>query len=502
MSNRAATVKTARRILRRIAAMALLALVVVVGVNTVRQESRQPQVAAVEPLAIDEHAAAERLAGGVQIMTISRDDAHPADAGELLKLHAYLERRYPRAHAALKRERIGNYSLLYTWPGTDAGARGILLMAHQDVVPISPGTETQWQAPPFSGEIRDGFIWGRGTWDDKGNLFAILEAVELLVNHDFRPTRTVYLAFGHDEELGGMRGTHVVAAALRARGVRLAFVLDEGLPITEGVFPGFDNSLALIGVAEKGYVDVVLSLTTASGHSSVPPARTAIGRMSAALARIERNPAPAAIRGATREMFETLAPESHVLNRVLFSNLWLFAPLMKGDLERGAATNAMIRSTVALTAFRAGDKENVLPGYAQAVANIRLLPGDSKEQLLEHLKREIDDDDIALTVKGIVSDASRVSRTDVPSYRVLARTVRQIFPDAIVAPGLLVGRTDSRHMEEIADEIYRFSPVRARVEDLPRYHGINERISIANFADIIRFNYRLIRNAAGESPSD
>ena len=241
--------------LKRIAlgfALLLAGLIVVLAANTLRQGSRQIEVAPVAPLAVDESAAAQRLAAAVRLRTLSFDGRDGASAGEFRKLHALLEKSFPQAHAVLKREFVNELSLLYTWPGSDPKARPIMLMAHQDVVPIAPGTERDWQADPFTGEIRDGFVWGRGAWDDKANLFAIFEAVETLAASGFRPRRTLYIASGHDEEVGGEQGARAIAALLQSRGVRLDFVIDEGLLITEGVLKGLDKPVALIGTAEKG----------------------------------------------------------------------------------------------------------------------------------------------------------------------------------------------------------------------------------------------------------
>ncbi len=474
----------------------LAALFAAIAANTFRQGSRQLHVAPVEPLEIDANAAAQRLSAAVRIRTVSHDGKRDAGAAEFRKLHALLEQSFPRTHAALKRETINGFSLLYTWPGSDPAAQPIMLMAHQDVVPIAPGTEQDWQADPFGGEIRDGFVWGRGSWDDKGNLFAIMEAAELLVAEGFKPRQTVYLAFGHDEEIGGLRGAGAIAELLQARGIRLQFVIDEGLLITEGILKGLDRPAALIGTAEKGYLTLALSAAAKPGHSSMPPPDTAIGMLSTALARLEDRQMPAAIRGVAAEMFDTIAPEMNGLNRILLSNLWLFGPAVKSQLEKGVSTNAMLRTTTALTVVQAGGKENVLPGRADALVNFRILPGDSGEGVAEHVRRAVANDAITVEKRGFSYEPTPISPSAAPAYRLLARTVRELFPGTVVAPGLMIGATDSRHMAPVADAIYRFSPVRARAEDLPRFHGTNERISIDNHAELIGFYHRLLVNAS------
>ena len=477
-------------------ALALLLLVAGIVVGTMRHGSRQLAVATVGGVEVDPSAAAARLAAAVRFRTVSYETPSEESRAEFLRLHAYLEHAFPQAHARLRREVVGGYSLLYTWPGRDSAAKPVLLMAHQDVVPVAPGTEERWHADPFGGDIRDGFVWGRGTWDDKGNLMAILEAVELLAAAGFEPRRTIYLAFGHDEENGGEAGAKAIAALLAARGVRLDFVTDEGMLITDGMMPGLASPAALIGVAEKGSLTLRLTATEPPGHSSMPGPRSAIGALATALSRLEHAPMPAAIRGVPAEMLETLAPEMSLSKRVALSNLWLFGPLVRAQLDGAPATAAMLRTTTAITVVRGGNKENVLPGEATALVNFRLLPGDTIERVMTHARRTIHDERIRVEVAPGSSEASGVAATGSASYRLINRTIRELFPGVLVAPGLMIGGSDSRHMAAIADDVYKFSPVRARSEDLPRFHGTDERISIANYAELIRFYHRLITSAA------
>ena len=479
--------------------LAALALLAILALNTYRQGSRQIAVKPAPPIAIDMQAASSRLAGALRFRTISRDGQLQADNDEFAGLHSYLQRQYPLVHKALKREQVGGYSLLYTWVGTDPKAGPIMLMAHQDVVPVAPGTEGDWLAEPFAGAIRDGFIWGRGAWDDKGNLLAMMEAVELLLAQGIQPRQTIYLAFGHDEENGGEHGAKAISRLLQSRGVRLRFVLDEGFFITEGVMPGLRHPLALIGTAEKGILTVALSVETAPGHSSAPPSDGAIGLLSRSLTRLQDSPLQARITGATAEMFDAIAPESGGAGRVVLSNRWLFAPLLAAQLKKTPATDAMLRTTTALTVIQAGNKENVLPGRAEALVNFRLLPGDSAQQVLEYVKATVASDAIKVSVRGSAQEASSLSSSRSRGYGLIETTLRQTYPDTLAAPALLIGGTDARHMAPIADDIYRFSPVRARREDLARFHGSNERIAIDDYAQMIRFYARLLKNSSEQT---
>ncbi|NVN88376.1 MAG: M20 family peptidase [Rhodopseudomonas sp.] len=488
------------RLIRNIVALTVLALIVLAGVlatNTVRHGSKQLQVAAVPPVEVDEQGSAKRLSEAIQFQTISNFLNPEQDAEALRGLRAHIETSFPAFHAAAKREIVGGHSLLYTWEGSDPKAQSIGLLAHQDVVPIAPKTEPDWQQKPFSGAIADGFIWGRGSWDDKGNLYAMLEAAEQMAKQGFRPKRTIYFAFGHDEEVSGLRGAGAIAKLLKSRGVRLEFVLDEGLLITEGIMKGLPKPAALIGVAEKGYATLVLTVRATPGHSSMPPRDTAIGMMSAALAHLEDNRLPMHVRGAVSEMFDTLAPEMSGFNRVVLSNLWLFKPLLLREFEKSGTTEAMVRTTTALTIFNAGEKDNVLPGNAEASVNFRLLPGDTQASVSDHVRDSVRNDRISIGTFDGNFDPPPVTGTGSASYRKLNQTIREIFPDVVVAPGLMIAATDSRHYSEVADNILRFSPVRANSDDLKRFHGTNERISIKNYGDMIRFYIRLMQNTAG-----
>jgi carboxypeptidase PM20D1 len=480
----------------KIVLVALGMLVLALVLNTARQGSHQLDVAPATPLALDEQAAAARLAASIRLRTISGELAPGQNREQFDQLRDYLQQAYPRLHAALKREVVGDGALLYTWQGSDTQALPVLWMAHQDVVPVAAGTERNWTVPPFEGVVKDGYIWGRGAWDDKGNLCAQLEAIEALVASGFKPRRTVYLAFGDDEEVGGAHGAKAIAALLRTRGVRLDYVLDEGLLVTEGMLIGLDRPAALIGIAEKGYLTLKLELDAVPGHSSMPPAQTAIGMMSAALVRLEKHQFPADLHGVAQETLETVAPEMHMFNRLALSNLWLFKPLVERSLAAKPSTDAMLRTTTSLTMVHAGNKDNVLPGTIEATVNFRLLPGDTQAAVIRHVRSVLENDAIKITPGPSNEEASPVSPTGGAPYQALNRTVRSVFTDAIVAPGLMIGASDSRHFAGLSDNVFKFTPVRATTEDLPRFHGTNERLSIKNYAEMIRFYHQLVLNTA------
>lgn len=492
-----------RLLLWIMAAFVLLAAVLLV--NTLRKGSRQLDVQPVAELKVDSMAVAQRLGEAVRYRTIASRSDPLRNADQFEQLHAMLQAQYPAAHAVLKRETVGELSLLYTWQGTDPALQPIMLMAHQDVVPVSPGSGAQWDVDAFSGTVQDGFVWGRGAWDDKGNLIAQMEAIEMLAASGFQPERTIYLAYGADEEVAGDRGAARIAALLKERGIRLSFVIDEGLLITDGIMPGTSKPVALIGIAEKGFLSVVVKLPATPGHSSMPPpaGTGGIAMMSAALQSVDDDQMPGAIRGIAAEMLATVAPEMNLPLRVAMSNLWLFGPIVQKQLEAGASTNALLRTTTALTMVHAGNADNVMPGQVEATVNYRMLPGDSAGGMIERLKgqvaRSVGHTQFEVVALPGASEASTISPTESQPYQLINRTVREVFPGTVVAPGLMIGATDSRHFSGVSDHVFRFSPVRAKAEDLARFHGSNERISVDNLAELIRFYHRLLTTGAQSS---
>jgi len=475
--------------------LALVAAVVggALAIGVLRFVPRQIVVAPAAPIQIDVDAAAQRLSRAIRHRTIAPVDS--ASQPEFERFHGFLTESFPVLHKRLARETINQHSLLYTWQGREPKLKPILLMAHMDVVPIDSVSENSWTHAPFSGKIEDGYIWGRGAMDDKASALGILEAVEHLLIAGFQPQRTIYLAFGHDEEIGGNNGAAKIAATLAARNVQLEYVLDEGMNILSGIIDGIAAPIALIGVAEKGYLSVELSAQTSGGHSSIPDNENAISSISRALQRLEGAPFPAKLRGPTRAMFEYIGPEMDWTKKLVLANLWLFEPLVVNRLAQSPLTNATLRTTLVPTIFNAGFKDNVLPTQARVVINLRVMPGESTAGALEQVRRAIDDPAVELTPLPVRMEPSEVTDINHPSFALLARTIRQTAPQSIVAPSLLVAATDSRHYAGLTKNILRFLPITLTADDAKRYHGIDERIAIADYLRCINFYAQLIRNS-------
>jgi carboxypeptidase PM20D1 len=473
-----------------------LLLISALVVRTMLFTSKRTPVPEARKIPVDEERLARHLAGALRIPTVSYQDRSRFDPAAFRQLHAYLEETFPKVHATLKKETVNDYSLLYTWKGRDPALKPILLMAHQDVVPVIPGTEEDWVQPPFGGEIADGYIWGRGALDVKSGMMGILEAVEFLLQEGFQPKRTVYLAFGHDEEVGGVNGAAQIAKRFKAGNIRFEYVLDEGGVVLEGIIPRVSSAIAMIGVAEKGYVSVELTVRSEGGHSSMPPKHTAVGILSKAITRLEDNPFPGNMTYAA-QLFDYIGPEMPFLPRMMFANLWLTRPLMEGLLSRSPEMNAMIRTTTAATMFNAGVKENVLPIKARAVVNFRILPGETAESVVERVVKIIDDPEVQVKTLTFGSNPSPVSDIHSTSYEALRKSIYQVSADEdlIVAPYLVVGATDSRYFTGLSDNVYRFLLNKIGPADLKRVHGTNERISVDNYAQVVRMYVQLLRNS-------
>lgn len=476
-------------------------LVVVLAVAVFRaatlSSAQVPADAAIDLLEVDAQAAAARLAGSLRFRTVSFPPPRPVDTASFLGLHAYLEESYPGVHATLRRERINGLSLLYTWEGTDPDAAPAVLMGHLDVVPVIPGTDQDWTHPPYDGVVADGRIWGRGAMDDKSSVIGILEAVEALVAEGHRPRPTVYLAFGHDEEVGGPLGAGAIADTVARRSPELSVVLDEGGAVIRDVVPGLDGPVALVGVAEKGFLSARLRVEGTGGHSSVPPASTAVGILARAIRELEENPFPLRLDGPAEAMMQVVAAEAPFGVRLALANLWLTRPLVTRMIAASPEGAAMLRTTTAATMFDAGVKDNVLPITAEAVVNFRIRPGETVESTLDRVREVIDDPrvEVSRLYEGGAQDPSPVSRTDGEAYRMLARSIRQSLgiDDLPVIPYLVVGGTDAKYYSGRSSNVFRFLPVDFGEAGTEAIHGTDERIPVEGFAGAVRFFHRFIR---------
>ena len=483
-----------RRLFTRLLLLVLFVFAAIFTVNTISFSSKQITVQPVEPLKIGD-GAVERLAGAVRLPTVS--EGGKIDTASFRLLDTFFQKNYPLVDSLLEKTTIGGFSHIFKWQGQNSRLSPILLMAHLDVVPVEDGG-SKWSVDPFSGKIEGGQIWGRGSMDDKSSACGILEAIEMLLKVDYIPQRTVYVAFGHDEEVGGEQGAKQIAAWFKQKNIEFDFVLDEGNLIVEDALPGLDKPLALIGIAEKGYatLELIVNLDE-GGHSSMPPPGSAINRLSEAIVKLRDHPSPAKIEGPVRAMFDHVGPEMGFFNKIIFANLTWTQGLVKGQMSQAVASNAMLRTTFAPTIVGGGFKENVLPTQAKATVNCRILPGESVESALKHARDVIDDERITVSLSKTSQASEPVPATDMGTfgYAVLQTTVREIFPEAVIAPALVIATTDSRHFQNVSKNIFRFQPLQLKREDLKRFHGIDERIEVESYRQVVRFYRQLLLNA-------
>ncbi|WP_280506374.1 M20/M25/M40 family metallo-hydrolase [Nocardia farcinica] len=443
-------------------------------------------------LAPVDDATAERLAGALRCATVSGTGERADDSadGEFVRLAAHLEACFPRVHAELELERFG-HSRLYRWPGVEPERVSAILLAHQDVVPAGDG----WTHPPFAGVVDDGFIWGRGAIDDKSRVLAMLEAVEAALAAGVRPRHTVYLAFGHDEEVFGDAGAVLMARRLRDAGVRAELLLDEGGVITEGVAdgvwaPGGGVIGGVYGVwGVGGWVRVW------GGLSSWPGRLTAVGRIARAVARVQDRPLPLRLTPVIADMLARLRTVMPPARRMLLGAAGVAGPVITRVMAARPQTEALVRTTTAPTVIRGGVKANVLPQHAEALVNFRILPGDSVDGVLAHCRRVIRDRGVTVELVGMASEPSRTERPG-PAFDLVARLARQVVPGVAVTSGLVPGATDSRHYDGLAATRCNFAPIVLSEADLATIHGTDERISRVNYARLIEFNRRLIGELA------
>ena len=481
-----------------LAALAFVAAIaVVVAVRTAAYEPPATEGLGDTPLAaapaIDVARAASHLSEAIRIRTVSHQNPSDNDWAEWDRLHAWLAATYPAVHSTLRREVVAGRTLVYTWPGSDPTLPPFVLLAHQDVVPVTPGSEADWKHPPFEGVIADDAVWGRGSIDDKGSLVAIMESLEALLASGYVPRRTVIVLAGHDEEAGGS-GVRAAAAEWRARGANLEFALDEGLAVVAD-FPLVDRPVALVGIAEKGYATLRITAPAKGGHSSSPPPETGVETLAKAVLAITGHPFPMRFRGPAADMVRTLAPEASLPVRIAAANTWLFEPLLIWKTAATPAGAATLHTTIAPTMLRGSPKENVLPQDATAWINYRIAPQDSVASVMARAQQATRHLDVELAWEGPAYDPSPVSSTESPAWRIIGGLASDDgrYP---VAPALVTATTDSRSLAGIARDIYRFQPIVASMHEFEMIHGTNEHLTIANLKRMTTFYSRLVATAA------
>ncbi len=424
----------------------------------------------------------------VRCKTISNRDPDLEDEAEFEKLTNLLPELYPNVYAKCELYRMPDRALLFRWKGKNDGEPAVL-MSHYDVVPVN---EEGWDKPPFEGIIEDGVLWGRGTLDTKVTFNAALSAADHLIAQGFVPENDVYFAFSGGEEINGEGAVHIVDW-FEEMGITPALVVDEGGAVVQDVFPGVSAPCGLIGIAEKGMIDVEYRTKSAGGHASAPKPHTPVGVLARACCNMENNPFKLHLTKPVAEMFDTLGRHSSLLYRVIFANMWCFSWVL--DLlckKSGGELNALMRTTVAFTQMEGSSVSNVIPPEAAMVSNIRLNPADSMASALEYIKKTVNDPNVEITaLRG--NEPSRVSATDCPGWEKVASSVASTWKGTLVSPYLMFQCSDSRHYGRISDRVYRFSAMDLTKEERGTIHGHNERIRLETIKKSAEFYIRLIK---------
>ncbi len=473
--------------LRMIAVIAVFLLAIILFRTLVfRPKKATPTIGGQETF--DRDRAVETLSELIKCKTVSNRNPELEDNAEFEKLVARLPKLYPQVGRHCRMTRMDDRALLFHWVG-ERHDEPVVLMSHYDVVPADAD---KWEKPPFEGIVEDGVLWGRGSLDTKVTVNAILSAANHLIGTGFVPTQDIYFAFSGGEEING-RGALNIVEFFERRGITPAFVLDEGGAVVEGAFPGVKKPCAMIGIAEKGMMDVEYRVSTDGGHASAPKPRTPVGMLADACRKIEKTPFPTHLTKPVAAMFDTLGRHSSFLYRMLFANLWAFGDVL--DIickKRGGELNALMRTTVAFTQMQGSEASNVLPTEARMVSNIRLNPDDTVNGVFEQLNRMVKEDGVKLhLLHG--TNPSEISDVDCPSYDKIAMAIASTWRGCVVSPYLMVQCSDSRHYGRLSHHVYRFSAMDLTAEERASIHGNNERIRLETVYRSVEFYIRLMK---------
>jgi carboxypeptidase PM20D1 len=468
--------------------LALFILIAVIIIRTLNFKPKAQPLVSNEEIDFNKDKAVESLRELVRCKTVSYRDSSLEDNTEFEKLISLLPKLYPNVFKTCSFDILEDRALLFKWKGKNNGEPAVL-MAHYDVVPVN---EELWDKPPFEAILEDGVIWGRGTLDTKVTFNGVLFSAETLIADGFVPENDIYFAFSGGEEVNG-RGASNIVDYLEQNGIVPAMVVDEGGGVVENVFPGVSEPCALIGIAEKGMLNVEYTCKSGGGHASAPKPHTPVGILSKACCDMENNPFKAHLTKPVAEMFDTLGRHSNFLYRMIFANLWAFKGILDMICKKsGGELNALMRTTVAFTQMSGSQAANVIPPKATMLSNLRLNPMDTMDTALEYIKKTVNNPDIEITaVDGM--NPSRISRTDCEGWEKVASAVASTWKGSIVSPYLMVQCSDSRHYGRISDKVYRFSAMDLTSEERATIHGNNERIRVDALHRAVEFYIRLIK---------
>lgn len=436
----------------------------------------------------DKDAAINALATLVRCKTVSNVDHSLEDDTEFEKLIASLPSLYPRVFDVCSVQTLPDRALLFRWPGKKQ-ADPTVLMAHYDVVPVD---ESKWDKPPFAAIIEDGVMWGRGTLDTKVTMNGVLSAANHLIAKGFRPENDIFFAFSGGEEVNG-KGALNIVNYFETHDIHPALVVDEGGAVVQNVFPGVKEPCGLIGIAEKGMMNVEYKTLSGGGHASSPPPNTPVDTLAKAILRVKEHPFQMHLTKPAAEMFDTLGRHSSFALKILFANLWCFKPVLDLYCKLcGGEINALVRTTTAFTMMEGSTARNVIPPEASIVSNMRLNPADSVASALAYLRKAVANGKVEVRVLESF-EPSPISETGCSAWDKVASAVANTWEGCIVSPYLMVQCSDSRHYGKISNHVYRFSAADLTAEERKTIHGNNERIRLETVCKAVEFYIRLMK---------
>ncbi len=460
--------------------------------NTIRYRKRKSAFIETIPFEISEEIV-QKLKEAVSIKTITHSLYSENDLDHFRKFKLFIEKSYPLVYQNLESQSLNDYSYFIKWPGADPDQNPVLFIAHFDVVPV---VEENWSTDPFGAEVKKGYLWGRGTLDTKNTLTAILESAEQLLKEGYVPERTVYMAFGGDEETQGTEGAGKISSYFKEQGIEFDWLLDEGGVVAENSFSMVKCPMALIGISEKGYVNLRISCKGQSGHSSMPPRHTAAGHIARAVSIIENHPFKTVITPTIKSFLFAITPYVSFPIAMVMANQRVFSPLIRFLLRRSPQSAALIGTTQAVTILSSGNKENVLPSEGEAIVNFRILPGETVASVLKRIEYLLRNEEVRVEIfqKNDANDPIEESSIEEDGYKLIDSVIQGVFPQSATIPYMMTGATDSKHYREVCRNIYRFAPMSLKSEEISLIHSADERISIENYRKAIEFYKTLFSN--------
>jgi carboxypeptidase PM20D1 len=428
----------------------------------------------------------QRFSRGIQIATVSESDYSKTNFAPFKAYIQFLKQSYPLVFQKMGFTTVNDYGLILHWKGKDSSLKPLLFLSHYDVV--APGDSEGWEAGAFSGKLKDGKVYGRGTLDMKNMLHGLLEASTILLEKGFLPERDIYFAFGQDEEVGGLDGALKIAEYFKSEEINFDAVFDEGGIVVEaGSIKGVDKDIALVGVAEKGFLSARITVKGLGGHSSMPPLESAMGKAARIMLNLEKNQFPSRLIPSIENFLNQIGGSMGFSTRFAIANLWVMKPILLNQLSKNPPTNAITRTTTALTMMKGSDGTNVLSPEVEFVANFRLLPGETIEDVKKHIYQQAEGYEIEIEEVSNTRNPSKESSTNTHGYKKLKDTIHKVYPQAIISPYITIGGTDAFKYEIVSENIYRFNPILLNGPEQRSIHNQNEYISLDNYKRTIFF---------------